>query len=471
MQQDSQESFREVAGCWQDDYSWRTVGSWSGVEAGWNSWASQEGNVWWATPSQNEGYSWGGANQSDFSHVEPNSFISEDDHTARVHFGKTYQVLAEILESHPAAFQQVGSFVDLGCAPGGFSCRLLEHQPKARGLGVTMPHEAGGFPMLLEDERFSLQACDLMTLREPQDLAFDMPLVDVCMADAQDLGRRTNKTAENNRSSARGRGKAAKAAAAKEAWNRENAGVQACLSVLGIWALTLQEIHLGLGRLAAGGTFVFRFGWRGRGANEELWYREATHLLLALIMMHFSETVAFKSEFSHQADASFYIVASAFHRDGFISAGLGAKLREAIDNVVACRKVAELPVCMEALTPYLTDDVRPRIEEMLDEVGRKRAIGLASRHHVEAAARSSPDAALYISPVPFSLTMQRIRERLERCGRITKLQRRSHPVGVGADALIQFAQPAHATAALEAINSQKILGPSVAAKRCSEMQK
>lgn len=395
-------------------------------------------------------------------------FGSMDDHTARVHFQKTYGVLAEILEAHPAAFERVSSFLDLGCAPGGFSQRLLEEHPTARGLGVTMPLDGGGFPMLLQDERLQVKACDLMSLREPQDLQFDASPVDVCMADAQDLGRRTNP--QHNHGAGRGRGKAAKAAAEKEAKTRENAGVQASLPVLGIWALTLQEILLGLENLATGGTFVFRFGWRGRGANEEPWYREATHLLFALVLAHFADVVAFKSEFSHQADASFYVVATAFQREEFIAAELGAKLRDMIGHVIDCSKTADLPWCMEALLPYLTPDIRARITEMLDEVGRKRAIGLASRHRVEAA-RASPEAAIWISPVPFSLTMQRLRERLERIGKISNLKRRSHPIGVGADALVQFAQPAHATAALEAVNDMKILGPSVVAKRLSEVKR
>jgi len=125
---------------------------------------------------------------------------------------------------------------------------------------------------------------------------------------------------------------------------------------------------------------------------------------------------------------------------------------------------------MEFMAPYLTDDLRERITEMLDLVGRKRAVGLASRHRVEAE-RSSPEAALWISPVPFSLTMQRLRESLERIGKIANLKRRSHPIGVGADALVQFTQRSHCTAALEAINDNKILGASVVARRLSDVQK
>merc|ERR1712217_275217 len=108
------------------------------------------------------------------------------------------------------------------------------------------------------------------------------------------------------------------------------AGVQATCTVLGIWALTLQEMLLGLGRLRAGGTFFFRFGWRGRGVNEEEWYRQATIRLFAFVFAHFMEVVPFKSEFSHQADSSFYVVASGFRRDAYGASSLEKKLREAI---------------------------------------------------------------------------------------------------------------------------------------------
>merc|ERR1719326_2635133 len=170
-----------------------------------------------------------------------------------------------------------------------------------------------------------------MALRGPEDLHLEAPLVDACLADAQDLGRRTNPVHNKGK---KVQGKAAKAEAAKEAWSRENAGVQASLSVLGIWAMTLQELLLGLGRLAGGGTFCFRFGWRGKGSNEEPWYREATHLLFGLILAHFAEVTAFKSEYSHQADSAFYVLATDFQREAFVAADLGVKLREAIDHII-----------------------------------------------------------------------------------------------------------------------------------------
>ncbi|KAJ3154613.1 hypothetical protein HDU89_007851 [Geranomyces variabilis] len=41
-------------------------------------------------------------------------------------------------------------FLDLGCAPGGFSKWVLEQNPEARGMGVTLPPEVGGLPMIME---------------------------------------------------------------------------------------------------------------------------------------------------------------------------------------------------------------------------------------------------------------------------------------------------------------------------------
>jgi len=246
-------------------------------------------------------------------------------------------------------------------------------------------------------------------------------------------------------------------------------GVRATCASFGIWALTLQELLLGMGRLRTGGTFLFRFGWRGRGLNEEAWYREATVLLLALVCAHFAAVATFKSEFSHQADSTFYVVASGFQREDYESAGLCAVLRSAVDSIIACRRTQDLPKCLEALARYATMDRQQRVDELLEAVSRLRAIGVASRQHVEAGGRPNPAAALWISPVPFHLTLQRIRDRLQHFGKISNIRRRAHPVGVGADAMVQFSQPAHAAAALQAIQELGVLGENVVAHRLCDV--
>jgi len=390
-----------------------------------------------------------------------------DERTAQIHFSKTYRTLSEAIERHGKAFQPDGavtSFLDLGCAPGGFSGRLLEEHPGAKGFGVTLPAEAGGFPILLNDQRFQVQSCDLMGLNSPQDLECSTE-VDIVIADAQDLGRRTNPLNQQKLRDSRGRGRSKLADA-----DAARAGVGAVCASLGIWAMTLQELMLGLGSLKAGGTFFFRFGWRGRGSHEEHWYREATMRLFAVLLAHFQEVLPFKSEIYHSADPCFYVVASGFGLEAYKTAALEGRLRDAIKYILTCESVHDLPWCIETLAEFATPEMQTRTDEILDLVGRLRAIGLSSRKTVEVQGRESPEAAIWISPVPFSLTLQRLRENMERYGKIAHIRRKSHPIGVGADALIQFMQPAHATQALEAVNEMKVLGGSVVAKRLSAVK-
>lgn len=465
----------EDGGAGAYDASWLEQGPWNRLEgdgyaSGWagsSAWQTQEcwlggdDDAWWASGSAANGWNqagWWGTPAS-----QAPAYTTTDEHTARVHFTKTYQVLSEVLEAHPAAFKDTSSFLDLGCAPGGFAARLLQEHPSSWGFGVTLPVEAGGFPILLEHDRFQVQACNLMELT-CEDLDCPIDSVDVCLADAQDLGRRTNPSNQQPK----GRGKAGKGGrAAAGGVKATSGGVHAACAVLGIWAMTLQELMLGFSRLRTRGTLCFRFGWRGRGQNEEAWYREATTRLFALLFLYFAEVASFKSEFSHQADASFYVVASGFIRDDYCAKGLDQKLREAIQYVLECEIVSDLPWCFEDLIGNTVEkETRKRITEMLEKIGRLRAIGMASRHRVEAATTENPKAAMiWISPVPFHLTMPRLRECLERYGKIVGIKRRAHPVGVGADAMVQFVQEAHATAALEAISQWKVLGPTITAQR------
>lgn len=322
------------------------------------------------------------------------------------------------------------------------------------GYGITLPYQAGGFPMLLHDLRFHIQVCNLMEIQRPKDLECPEP-VDVIMADAQDLSR---KSPANQREAK----KRSKGSRAKQGQDSEIVGVGAACAQLGIWALTFQEIMLGLGMLKAGGTFFFRFGWRGRGVQEEHWYREAIMRLLGLVLAYFDEVFPFKSEIYHQADPCFYVIAAGFRRQGYIDADLESRLSSAIQKIIICQAYEDLPECIETLAEFSTPENHQRIDELLDKVGRVRAIGLSSRSTVQA--KESPEAQLVISPVPYHLTMQVLRQRMECFGKIAYIRRRSHAIGVGADALIQFAQPAHAACALEAVNDMKVLGPTVIAR-------
>ncbi|OJT04268.1 hypothetical protein TRAPUB_5002 [Trametes pubescens] len=46
-------------------------------------------------------------------------------------------------------------FLDIGCAPGGFSTHILQTNPNARGVGISLPESQGGHPLLLSWEYMS----------------------------------------------------------------------------------------------------------------------------------------------------------------------------------------------------------------------------------------------------------------------------------------------------------------------------
>jgi len=59
-------------------------------------------------------------------------------------------------------------FLDVGCAPGGFSMKTLEENPQALGLGLTLPHYLGGNPVFAElatqvpDAQYRIEYGDLL---------------------------------------------------------------------------------------------------------------------------------------------------------------------------------------------------------------------------------------------------------------------------------------------------------------------
>eukprot|EP00928_Gymnodinium_smaydae_P041308 TRINITY_DN27970_c0_g2_i2.p1 TRINITY_DN27970_c0_g2~~TRINITY_DN27970_c0_g2_i2.p1 ORF type:complete len:317 (+),score=58.56 TRINITY_DN27970_c0_g2_i2:108-1058(+) len=310
--------------------------------------------------------------------------------------------------------------------------------------------------MIFTHPRLKVQCRDLMSVTAEELLEGDGPLVggvDAVLADAQDLTRRTNKSAASGAVPSAGRN------------GSSGLGAGVACAVLGIWALTLQEVFLALSCLREGGSFVFRFGWRDRESRAEAWYREATQVLLGFVIAHFREVSHLKSEFSHQADASFYVVATGFLRDGCHAPGQLDALQEAIGRVVSCEKAPRMPKCLDKLAACATAERRAQVDAMLDTVSRLRAIGLATRKHLEVRSQATSECALIISPVPFHLTLQRLREELERYGKIAHIKRRAHPVGVGADAFVQFVQAAHAAYAEKAIAEMQILGPNISVRR------
>ncbi|KAF8519890.1 hypothetical protein BU17DRAFT_89488 [Hysterangium stoloniferum] len=86
----------------------------------------------------------------------------------RNQFMRTFRDICDFIK--PSLYEGVNRFMDLGCAPGGFSKSILEFCRDARGLGVTLPFDEHGLSMPMgdwtEDEkkRYILWEHDLLHL-------------------------------------------------------------------------------------------------------------------------------------------------------------------------------------------------------------------------------------------------------------------------------------------------------------------
>lgn len=311
-----------------------------------------------------------------------------------LHFHKSFGVMQELLDHRD--FKELAKdiitcaeqgnllephegprFLDLGCAPGGFSACLLQGSvlgPLSAGWGVTLPPNIGGFPMAIVHERLCVQFEDILALQS-QDMACPDDSVHICVADAQNL---------------------------LNFFKQRNAcfkyrGMNTKSRSLGIWALTVKECQLAFAKLRPNGSFVFRFGWRGFGScgndvhpsgdkvspellrkytQEEEWYKALTHWLFSVLKSLFSVLRPFKSEYVHQADVSFYMVCRNFDRQKYISNDWPAKLDRAFSELAACHDEAAL---VDGIKNGISDAIKAEIDDLLDYVGRMRAVGIQSR--------------------------------------------------------------------------------------------
>ncbi|CAE7301556.1 unnamed protein product [Symbiodinium sp. CCMP2456] len=127
-------SFAAQGHAWHEDATWAWhEGVW---HPGWSDAACSWDGSWWGEAVAEEGDAWPQANSVD--HLGPKT--AADERTAQIHFAKTYQVLNEAIEKHPAAFRDKFSFLDLGCAPGGFSQRMLEESTLPAFILLTSGH-------------------------------------------------------------------------------------------------------------------------------------------------------------------------------------------------------------------------------------------------------------------------------------------------------------------------------------------
>jgi len=308
-----------------------------------------------------------------------------------VHFHKSYMVMQEIfdhrdfktllsdLQQCAAAGVALGQtaamrFLDLGCAPGGFSACLLQDEmfgSTSVGFGVSLPPHMGGFSMGFASDRHFVQFEDIMLLESSRMACID-DSVHLAVADAQNLElfwKRTNPTARYR-------------------------GLKTRSQSLGIWALTVKQCKLSFAKLRHKGSFIFRFGWRGieehvhpsgeevspdllsKYQQEEEWYKALTYWLFSVLKSLFSSLRPFKSEYCHQADVSFYMVCHQFDRKKYEAFDWEAKLQRTFDELTEC---LDEGVLVKELSDALSASIKEEIDSLLSLVGRMRAIGINSR--------------------------------------------------------------------------------------------
>lgn len=280
-----------------------------------------------------------------------------------VHFRKCYGVMAEIFEAHNHLSEALPadgfSFLDLGCAPGGFSTYLLDDPRCRRGFGVSLPSSSGGFPMRLRRKCFMLQQGDLFEIG-PTDLIASN--VHICICDAQYLRDAVS-------------------------WNDRYRGVRCRSKQHGVWALLLKQFWLGLTRLVTGGVLIFRFGWRDGPPDDlaTIWYKQCTLRLFALLHDLFDQVSEVKSDYFNAQHSTFYVCCVGFDRERFEERQV-AKLLGVNFNYLLSTRVVD-PNLLEVLVPadmLRTEEVDKLVEEMLDRVEKIRLIHEEGRRRFEA---------------------------------------------------------------------------------------
>ena len=196
------------------------------------------------------------------------------------------------------------SFIDIACAPGGFSQYLLDHFPYSIGYGITLPVSLGGFTMAVEaDPQERFRTCYFDLLSHPMSPAPIVPdRVDIAIGDAQYFPR------------------------SQEALE-EYKGRKAGTVTGGRLGLLLREFILAFDALRDGGIFIFRF---------VVWERVHSNILRLFFLCFdlFADVKPFKSEYQHTADCTFYAVCTGFNRQKYEDMRIGTELKAAYARVV-----------------------------------------------------------------------------------------------------------------------------------------
>ena len=234
---------------------------------------------------------------------------TDDVQGTMIHFQKCYSTMQEMFQKEScrlsALFRDLHAeirFLDIACAPGGFSQFLLDHFPNSSGSGITLPESLGGFPVIVNgDHRYQLCYFDLLS--HPLDpTPQTSESVDIVIGDAQYFPR-TQEAVD------------------------EYGGRKAGTVTGGRIGLLLREFILAFEALKPGGVFIFRFvAWEKIHAN--------ILKLFFLCFDMFDSVEPFKSEYQHTADCTFYAVCSGFRREKYLADDIQTDLRVAYARVV-----------------------------------------------------------------------------------------------------------------------------------------
>ncbi|CAE7672862.1 unnamed protein product [Symbiodinium sp. CCMP2592] len=325
-------------------------------------------------------------------------------------------------------------FLDLGCAPGGFSSYLLEDPRCRMGFGVTLPSTVGGFPMRLRSPNFLLQQGDLFELG-PADLVAKE--VHICICDAQYMRNEV-------------------------AWDERYTGVRCRSKQHGVWALLVKQFWLGLTRLLAGGMLIFRFGWRD-GPPEDLatvWYKKCTLRLFALLHDLFKQVKDVKSDYFNALQSSFYVCCSGFDRRRFEEREVAKLLGNNFNYLVTTRigDANQLEI-LQQVDSIRTKEVDDSITIMLDRIEKLRIINEQSRRwHQRLEDRADdPRAVVMVSPVSEAMKEEDLAAIFSVYGRVKRvdIERAEQK------AMVQFALAEHATAAAATLPGTQAFAPGM----------
>lgn len=98
-----------------------------------------------------------------------------------------------------------------------------------------------------------------------------------------------------------------------------------------------------------------------------------------------AQVSTFKSESSHQADATFYVIARGFTRAAYLAAELESRLQKAIVAVIFCARAKELPGCRKVFSAICAAPPRACHPALILPVLRPQASALAHCMTVRAA--------------------------------------------------------------------------------------